>query len=274
MAEDYPHVNMSVAQFCIHAKSILDAKDNAGFVKFVLMGIHHTQQAIVDPILDHMTKYEGLSIMCDYDSLLGIDRDIRVQSNLTVYPLAKREDTLQTNIHLKYTFESPDIRPFHCTGSQTLYSEERKPHLSQDEQRKFYEFGLRPAIQRIDPAQMTEWPVMYDDKMFCARGQSRTFSMQTKVTIDWMSQYLGEYIRDALESNGLDWGTGLVFLHQIRGIKNATTHSHTDAAAEESLVKFLKKNLLISPEADGYDELLQSGKWWIDVGVEVASDQE
>ncbi|KAF8868355.1 hypothetical protein CPB84DRAFT_1857949 [Gymnopilus junonius] len=155
-----------------------------------------------------------------------------------------------------------------------LYSEERKPHLSQDEQRKFYEFGLRPAIQRIDPAQMAEWPVMYDDKMFCARGQSRTFSMQTKVTIDWMSQYLGEYIRDALESNGLDWGMGLVFLHQIRGIKNATTHSHTDAAAEESLVKFLKKNLLISPEADGYDELLQSGKWWIDVGVEVASDQE
>ncbi|KAF8870793.1 hypothetical protein CPB84DRAFT_1754274 [Gymnopilus junonius] len=121
---------------------------------------------------------------------------------------------------------------------------------------------------------MVEWPVTYDDEMFHARGWSGTFSMQTKVTINWMSQYLREYIRDALESNGLDWGMGLVFLHQIHGIKNATTYSHTDAAAEESLVKFLKKNLLISPEADSYDELLQSRKWWIDVGVEVASDQE
>ncbi|KAF8876431.1 hypothetical protein CPB84DRAFT_1852952 [Gymnopilus junonius] len=123
-----------LSQFCIHAKSILDAKDNAGFIKFILTGIHHAQQAIVNPILDHMTKYEGLSIMHDYDLLLGIDRDIRVQSDLTVYLLAKREDTLQTNIHLKYTFESPDIRPFHCTNSQTLYSKEWKPHLSQDEQ--------------------------------------------------------------------------------------------------------------------------------------------
>ncbi|KAF8870794.1 hypothetical protein CPB84DRAFT_827577 [Gymnopilus junonius] len=76
-----------------------------------------------------------------------------VQSDLTVYPLAKREDTLQTNIYLKYTFESPDgpfTVPIHkvpnlclakwnvhhiiCIFFPALYSKEQKPHLSQDEQ--------------------------------------------------------------------------------------------------------------------------------------------
>ena len=108
--DDEPLVmNMSVLEFCKRAKGILKAKDDSGFVKFVLTGQHGGHQAVVDPILHKMTDYEGLYILRDYDSLLGIHQDICVKGHLTVYPLARREDTLATNIHLKHSFNSSRV---------------------------------------------------------------------------------------------------------------------------------------------------------------------
>ena len=311
MADELPYSHMSIVDFCKRAKGILDVEDHAGFVKFVLTGQHGAHQAVVDPVLNKMGEYEGLSVLRDYDSLLGISADICVNGHLTVYPVSRREDTLVSNIHLKHSFESSKVSwlfhylfhniltlswqgrftaPIHkipnlCIAKwgthncirvliPELYSEERKSGLTQDEQRTFYECGLLPAVQNLWPDRSAEWPITYDDEMFRARGRNGQLSMQSKVTTDWMTSYLGDYIRDSLEANDLTWGHGLVFLHQIRGVKNSSVHPVTHNGAEECLETFLKENLLLSPDAEGVDELLDKGDWWVDVALEVASEED
>lgn len=99
---------MSVERFCRVAKGLL-AADQAAFVRFVLCGIYNDSQVVVDPILSRMSGDEPLSVMRDYDSILGFDKDIKVKNFLMVYPVAKREDTLTTNVHLKHTFEGNSV---------------------------------------------------------------------------------------------------------------------------------------------------------------------
>lgn len=146
-----------------------------------------------------------------------------------------------------------------------LYNERRSQFLSQDEQRIFYEAGLRPAIERLQLERAAEWPATYNDEMFRARGVNGQLSFQTKIVPDWLLRELGDYLRESLEENGYSWGEGLVFLHQIRGVKHSTTHSTTARAASEALSKFLTSNslpiiLLNAPHS-----------WWLDAALEFNS---
>lgn len=103
-ARNLPHLPMSVADFCRRAQELRD-EDDAKFVKFVLTGKDGQGQAVVDPILDRVKPTEEMQLTRDYDSLLGMCPDIKVHGSLTVYPLAKREDTLTRNTHFTYRFQ-------------------------------------------------------------------------------------------------------------------------------------------------------------------------
>jgi len=129
-SEDIPKFTFSVFDFCRKAKSLLQ-QDQAQFVQFVLSGqydeyveatdpiditladdqglILRRCQAVIDPILDALRDDEDITVSRDYDSILGIHDDIIVSSDLTVYPVAKREDTLTKNVHLKHHFTMPTV---------------------------------------------------------------------------------------------------------------------------------------------------------------------
>lgn len=99
----------SLAQFCETAKILLDSDDPASFVRFVLSGRYQNHQVFVDAfqnVLDEQYQFKGLR---DFDSLLGIFEDIAVRTSLTLFPLARKEDTLHTNIHLNYSFNIPGV---------------------------------------------------------------------------------------------------------------------------------------------------------------------
>jgi len=99
----------SLAQFCRTAKLLLDSDEPASFVRFVLCGKYLDHQVFVDAFqntLDEQYKFRGLR---DFDSLLGISEDIPVRTSLTLFPLARKEDTLHTNIHLNYSFNIPGV---------------------------------------------------------------------------------------------------------------------------------------------------------------------
>lgn len=100
---------MSLQDFCLLAKQLLTAKMYEEFVKMVLCGIHDGQQIIVDPILDKMDDYETFTGTRDYDSLIGISENIQVSAPLTVYPVAKRTDTLTRDIHIKHKFQTNNV---------------------------------------------------------------------------------------------------------------------------------------------------------------------
>jgi hypothetical protein len=100
-----------------------------------------------------------------------------------------------------------------------------------------------------------------------ARGKDGTFSFQTKTLAGWHVGSLGNRIRRALTKNHVPWAEGLVFLHQIRGVKSSSGHTPNREAAIASLDEFLDEHRLTV-------DCRTEGHWWIDVGLEIASQDE
>lgn len=129
----------------------------------------------------------------------------------------------------------------------------------------FYDLGLRPAAVQLLGSQADEWPSNYGTEIFRAQGQGGTYQFQSKLVSHWHVAELGETIRGCLEANGCLWGIGMVFLHQIRGVKASTSHSLERHASEQALAAFLNSNNL------DHQRMLLSGSWWVDVGIEINS---
>jgi hypothetical protein len=308
-ARNLPHLPMSVSDFCQRAQELRD-EDHAKFVKFVLTGKDGQGQAVVDPILDRVKPTERMQLTRDYDSILGMCPDIKVHGSLTVYPLAKRDDTLTRNTHFTYRFHHGGVCniflfninlivetvlqisfniaihkvPNICLGKwgthnmlrafiPGLYTEERRPQLTQDEQRIFYEDGLLPAIEMLSPVSSTEWAPTYNDLMFAARRENGQLAFHTKVVPPAVVSELADQIRAHLEDNGHDWSRGIVILHQIRGVKESTMHSVSYAAGEEAILAFLREHQLLTEEDYDTRTLTDAANssWYVDTGLQVAS---
>lgn len=141
------------------------------------------------------------------------------------------------------------------------------PFLTQEELAVFYEKGLRPAVEMLAGAAAAEWPPSYSAEMFRARGKKGTLSFQTKTIPSWLVSSLGDEIRRALSNNAVPWGVGLVFLHQIRGVKASNVHNPNQLAARDTFEEFTAHNDIVN-------DAFLTGDWWIDVGLEVASEEE
>ena len=88
---------------------MLQREEYANFVHFVLTGRYKEKQAIINAILNQMPEDEPFSVTRDYDSVLGIDQNVCIMSALTIYLVAKKEDTLSTNIHINYHFYTTKV---------------------------------------------------------------------------------------------------------------------------------------------------------------------
>ncbi|RXW13321.1 hypothetical protein EST38_g12530 [Candolleomyces aberdarensis] len=281
----------TLAQFCERAHDLYMSNNSEEFVHFVLCGVDEGRQASIDVIRNRVTSAEvpTLRISRDYDSILGIDRQIRVHARpITVTPVAKYEDTLKTNVHLKYSFTNATgdhTAPLHHIPNlglakwethnlirvlfPDLYGPDRQSfHLSKQEQVEFYEKGLLPTLQLLLEHRGGDLPPTYDAEMFRARQQSGKLSFTTRMLPDWQVEWFGDTLRRVLVTNGVTWGANLVFLHQIRGMKNATHHFVLDKQnGEVALDEFLDRVGL------RLDILKESGEWWVDVGAEISSTQ-
>jgi len=144
----------------------------------------------------------------------------------------------------------------------------RSPFLTQEDQTTFYEQGLLPAVRELCADRSAEWPAKYTDEMFRARGKNGTLSRLSKMIGGWNVARLGSTIRSKLRDAGIPWATGIVFLHQIRGVKDSTHHSVSQGAAVQALDEFLTAEFL------DRETITSTGNWWIDVGVQVTSSNK
>ncbi|KAG5649099.1 hypothetical protein H0H81_006306, partial [Sphagnurus paluster] len=224
---------MSLNGFYSACLTLLE-KSHAEFVDFALTGMYENEQAVVDPILDSMPDEEDFEVLRDYDSLIGIDKNIGISCPLNVYPVAQLKDTLRKNIHLSYRFscDSDDLTaPIHkipnlCLGNwaprntililfpglhpaahPSLDSPTRSTQMTQDEMTEFYELGLRPAVVQLLGSQADEWPPKYDSEMFRDQGKNGGLQLQSKMLPEWHMPYLGDAIRGCLEENGCLWAS-------------------------------------------------------------------
>jgi hypothetical protein len=153
-----------------------------------------------------------------------------------------------------------------------LYTDRRSSVLSQQEQKLFYEEGLRIAVHNLSPLSAEEWPATYSDEMFRARGHKGQLSFTTKMLGSWEVPNLATALTGALAEGHLtrSWAKGIVFLHQIRGVKHANGHEFTPAAALLSLRTFLEDNHL------NYADLIRDkyAVSYVDVGLETSSAED
>lgn len=147
-----------------------------------------------------------------------------------------------------------------------LCADGRSPFLTQEEQTIFYEKGFHPAVVDIMGPNASDWPPDYKSEMFRARGHNGQLSFMTKILPEWQVHLLGDKIRENLRRNKVSWGKGLVFLHQIRGVKSSSQHTPSQEPGEVALEEFLDTNSL------RMDDL--PGQWWIDVGLQISSKKQ
>lgn len=103
-----PIVSLTLSDFVSKAQD-LHTSDMADFCKFVLTGIHEGTQYQLDPIKDELRHHHRVQALRDFDSMLGLHRDICVDTYLAMYPIPKYTDTLRRNIHIKYNFSNRKV---------------------------------------------------------------------------------------------------------------------------------------------------------------------
>ena len=101
--------------------------------------------------------------------------------------------------------------------------------------------------------------------MFRAQRRRGGLSFQSKLIPQWSIQLLTDRIRVELQNHDIGWHQDMYFLLTVRGTKHSSKHRKTQDAASRAFQDFLD-------EADLDMETVQSGNWWIDVGVEVVSE--
>jgi hypothetical protein len=160
-----------------------------------------------------------------------------------------------------------------------LWSPERSQrsnayHLTERERAFWYENGFRPAIATLlGQSIASEWPANYSTEQFRAKKTRGGFAWGTKLIPSNVVDHLANRIRMELDSNPLiadndiAWARNFFILHTIRGTKHSTYHQVDVESAEYYLYDFVQSAQLSN-------EVPEVGDWYIDVGVEISSDQE
>ena len=111
-------------------------------------------------------------------------------------------------------------------------------------------------------------PATLELERFRAQNRSGHLAFGTRMLPDYAVEDFGDFLREALESRHVEWAENLVFLHEIRGVKNATFHTPNESAADTALAEFLEEYGISD------HDVLSNDNWYIDVGVEVASEDQ
>ncbi|KAF8873543.1 hypothetical protein CPB84DRAFT_1829545 [Gymnopilus junonius] len=276
---------LTLSEFCATAKTLLQTSTRHDFIRFVLNGELDGEQVIVNPLRDHLRNGDHTFIHAvrDFDSLLGIDADVRVHADLTLNVIGKNEDVLRSNIHIKHSWDEYTA-PVHKIpnigigkwGVHTLlrvlipglYRENGSPMISEENRRIFYEDGLYPAIRTMMRARGTDWPATFQGEVFRAQGANGRLALQTKILPEHLVPFLGDTLRQELFNRGIPWAGSIVFLHQVRGVKNGTAHHLSEASINRAFTKFLSDNDLV------FQEVIANGRWCLDVGLELESRRD
>ncbi|KAH6899433.1 hypothetical protein BKA70DRAFT_1527174 [Coprinopsis sp. MPI-PUGE-AT-0042] len=284
----YPLETYSLASFCAVCRDLFDEEDTLSFVEFNLTGVLHGYQASVDLLKNRISSREELDLTTsrDIDSFIAIDEDLLIHSTpATIWPISKYEDTLTTTLRVKYAFENdrgPQLEHVHLIPNLGIIKwgvhnliRVLFPNLhginhtvAPELQAEFYELGMRPTLVQLLEDRAADLPPTVEAELIRARSWSGRLSLSSRTLPDYALDQFGDLLRQNLEENNVKWAKGLVFLHQIRGVKNSSFHPpDSQITALTALQRFLAQNNM------EYNTLV--GKWcYADIGLEIASTDQ
>lgn len=103
-----PEKTYSLRKFIHQAKAFEDDDDDLAFLEFMFTGKNLTGkcQAFVDPSSQFLKDDTPIQVARDFDSLIGISKDLLVDSAVSVYPAPNPREALSTSIHVKYAIRN------------------------------------------------------------------------------------------------------------------------------------------------------------------------
>lgn len=126
---------------------------------------------------------------------------------------------------------------------------------------------MLPALQELLDHRGGNLPPDHEAEMFRARKDNGQLVLGSRLLPSWRIAEFGDCLRRHLSEREVEWASNLVFLHQIRGVKDASGHHFDKQNAEAALDSFLDENGLRLGMLQGEEN------WYIDVGFEVTSTQ-
>lgn len=149
-----------------------------------------------------------------------------------------------------------------------LYNGQKSWALSKDQQCDFYEKGVRPALSDLLGARAGGLPPSHAGGLFVAQGSNGQLSLPTLSLHEECIPYFADLLRQKLRENNIPWGENIVFLHQIRGVKEENSHAAMDGyGAEVAKDRFLRRHAIVPA-------LLEEAVAYIDVGIEMSSNEK
>lgn len=290
----------TLKQFCDTSSALFD-EDIPTFIHFNLTGVMNQQQAYIELLNHRISDSPSLNFTTsrDYDSLIAVADDVLVrETSATIWPIAKYEDTLRSSLRVKYSFTNRQVilissfivpllklrmqglqeDHLHCIPNlgvmkwgvhnlvrvlfPNLYGTAR--YVTAEQQADFYEYGMRPTLCQLLGDRAADLPPTVEAELIRARSWSGRLSLGSRTLPDYALEQFGDLLRQNLDANGIEWAQDLVFLHQIRGVKNTSFHPPaSQTIASEAFRRFLTQNNI------RYDDLL--GIWcFVDVGLEIS----
>jgi len=145
--------------------------------------------------------------------------------------------------------------------------------LTLEERTLWYENAFRPAISALlGDAIASEWPATYETERLRACKARGGYSWGTKLIPKDVVSDLADCIRDQLNTNrtltreDMTWASDFFFLHTIRGVKHASFHRVDSESSEYYLNDFI-----LDARLSGRVPFV--GDWYIDVGIEISSEE-
>ncbi|TFK32541.1 hypothetical protein BDQ12DRAFT_772989 [Crucibulum laeve] len=286
--DDLPPKTYTLREFNRAAgRSLL--RDQREFAAFTLTGRADDHQVVLDPLQNSILQREPVEVRRDFDSLIGISTRIILTCDIIIYPVSSNREVLTESVHFTIATMVEDVSPHSVSAHRIpnisfgrwgernqirilfpkLWSNERNGViLTQNEQREFYNLGLRPAMEELNPHEMSDWPALYDDEMFRAQKRSGAYAFQGKMVSHYDIDDLTPTIRRHLQANNVNWAEGFIFMFTVRGTKAISRHSMTEDSATTALADYLFA--LDIPIEATQDEQEQ---WYIDVGLEFYNAQ-
>jgi hypothetical protein len=100
----------SVGDFVQYAQHLQETQGFDASNRFLLTGeVSNKHQAVVDPIRNVLDEGVEVAGRRDYDSVVALTEDIRLESSISVYPVPKPAEVLSTSVHLTYEIQRGDV---------------------------------------------------------------------------------------------------------------------------------------------------------------------
>jgi hypothetical protein len=133
--------------------------------------------------------------------------------------------------------------------------------LSEDEKTSVYEAGIYPSLRELAPENIPNWPPAYRNATWLVGTRQGEVLAGTHPFPGHLTRELGVLISRKL-AVAHRWARGLVFMTQVRGVKEAYGHNPSPFMARIELARLT--------ESINTDE----GVWFVDVGFEISGNGE